>query len=228
MNFLSHFYFERKINDSHRTLGAVLPDLLRNMDRDIRLFPEKNPDLFQTNPKTQKILAGWVRHLVTDKLFHNNLFFQEKTRQLKAYISPVLINTPIRPSFLSHIALELLLDRLLIQNNWLHEDDFYDQLREVDTESLALFLQIAGLPDPNPFIVYFNGFIKEKYLGSYRDMNQVTFALNQICKKFWPQGLNEEKKVQLALALSSYELELALNYKVIFNEIADYLNKNGY
>lgn len=226
MNFLSHFYFERKINDPQRTLGAVLPDLLRNMDKEIRIFPEKNASKYLKNKNIAQILKGWSRHVTTDKFFHNNIFFIEKTQQLKAFLAPVVINTPIRASFLSHIALELLLDRLLLKNSWLHEDDFYEQLAEVDRASLEMFLDLSGIPNPNYFLAYFNSFIVDRYLGSYRDMAKLTYALNQICKKFWPNGLDEEKKLQLTNALTNYEEELAQNFKVIFNEITDYLQKN--
>jgi hypothetical protein len=225
MNFLSHFYFERKVNDPHRALGSVLPDLLRKMDRDIRVFPEKNVALFIDDQRISRILKGWCRHLATDRFFHNNVFFLEKTRQLKAHLSPVVANTPIRASFLSHIALELLLDRLLLKDSWLHENDFYGQLQDVDRQSLSRFLELAGLQDTTLFLTFFNAFINDRYLGTYREMAKVTYALDQVCKKFWPQGLNEDKKLQLTDALNLYETELAYNYKVIFNEIADYLSK---
>jgi len=225
MNFLSHFYFERKLNDPHRTLGAVLPDLLRNMDRDLRIFPEKEAERYMQDEKMAKILKGWTRHIATDNFFHNNVFFLDKTRQLKAHLTPVVIGTPIRTSFLSHIALELLLDRLLLNDSWLHENDFYQQLQDVDKQSLINFLKLSGIKEPDLFITYFNSFIADRYLGSYRNMAKIAYALDQICKRFWPQGLNDEKKLQLTAALNNYEGDLAHNYKSIFNEIADYLNK---
>ncbi|WP_134090586.1 hypothetical protein [Olivibacter sp. XZL3] len=225
MNFLSHFYFERKVNDPYRAIGSVLPDLLRNMDRDIRIFPEKNVALFIDEPHTSQILKGWCRHLATDRFFHNNVFFLEKTQQLKAYLSPVVVNTPVRASFLSHIALELLLDRLLLKDNWLHENDFYEQLREVDGQSLSTFLTSAGIAEPTSFLTFFKAFISDRYLGTYREMAKVTYALDQVCKKMWPQGLSDDKKLQLTDALNRYEEDLAHNYKSIFNEVADYLRR---
>jgi len=224
MNFLSHFYFERQINDPQRTLGAILPDLLRNMDRDIRIFPEKNASAYKKNKKVEEIFNGWVRHQTIDKFFHNNAFFLDKTQQLKPYLAPVVLHTPIRTSFLSHITLELLLDRLLLKNNWLHENDFYDQLLQVDQNSLIDFLEISGIDNTLSFITYFNSFTADRYLGTYRNMAKLTYALDQICKKFWSAGLNEEKKEQLTHALNDYEDELMHNYKVIFNETAAHLN----
>jgi len=225
MNFLSHFYFERKANDAQRTLGSVLPDLLRNMDRDIRIFPEKDPTAYIKDEKLAKIYKGWIRHIETDRIFHNSVFFIDKTQQLKAHLMPVVSNTQVRGSFLSHIALELLLDRQLLKDSWLHEDDFYNQLSEIDKESLKLFLDIAGVEDSSTFLIFFNSFVADKYLGSYRNMAQVAYALDQICRRFWPKGLGENKKIQLTAALNDYELELTHNYKSIFNEISDYLNK---
>jgi len=223
MNFLSHFYFERQANNAEQTLGSILPDLLRNMDRDIHIFPEKEAWKYKYDEKVNSIYYGWCRHLEADRLFHNAIFFIEKTQQIKAYIIPVTLNTPIRPSFLSHITLELLLDRLLLKDSWLHENDFYNQLARVDQDSLVNFLSLSGVQDYAAFLVYFNGFITDRYLGSYRNMEQIAYALDQICKKFWPDGLGHKKKDQLVTALNEYERELAYNYKAIFNEIALHL-----
>ncbi|QNL49433.1 hypothetical protein H8S90_22330 [Olivibacter sp. SDN3] len=226
MNFLSHFYFERKKNNPERTLGSILPDLLRNMDREIRIFPEKHAEIYVKDAKLLNIFRGWRRHIETDRVFHNNVFFIDKTRQLKAHLTPVVIDTPIRTSFLSHIALELLLDRLLLKDSWLHENDFYEQLGDVDEKKLVEFLNLSGVEDASSFVFFFKSFIADKYLGTYRNMEQVSYALDQVCKKFWKKGLGQEKKKLLTEALTEYEVELDHNYKSIFNEIAEHLNKN--
>ena len=35
MNFLSHFYFDRNTTDPHQVIGMVLPDLLKNANKEI-------------------------------------------------------------------------------------------------------------------------------------------------------------------------------------------------
>ncbi|WP_028298928.1 ACP phosphodiesterase [Olivibacter sitiensis] len=224
MNFLSHFYFESKNSDPEHVLGAVLPDLLKITHKNTHIFPEKHSVLFQEPEPSRAILQGWIRHIEVDKLFHSSFFFKQKTHELKGYISPAIKNTAIRPFFLAHIALELLLDRLLMINNWVHERDFYLALKSCSRDHIDLFLVQAGIEDRTPFFLFFDNFLQESYLGSYRRMESVTYALNQICKRIWPDTLTKEEEILLTKALRTYEVDLKQNYKAIFNEIARQLS----
>lgn len=221
MNFLSHYYFERNIRNPEQTLGAVLPDLIRMADKYVHIFPTKENLTFDDDPKAQSILRGWIRHIETDKSFHNNAFFAEKTRDIKPYIYPAIQGTPIKPFFFSHISLELLLDRQLLKDNWVHEGDFYQQLDDADKNALIRFLQANKLAE-QPIWKILNAiedFIKQRYLASYKNMPELSRALINICSSIWPDMMSEERKEELTHALNDYEDTLAHNYKAIFEEI---------
>src|SRR6476661_8863886 len=109
MNFLSHYYFDQTTADPYQVLGVVLPDLLKNADKSANIHPEKQPHLFEA-AELHNILKGWQRHLQVDKLFHNSEFFVKHTGILKNELKPILVESPVRPSFLAHIAIELMLD----------------------------------------------------------------------------------------------------------------------
>jgi hypothetical protein len=69
MNFLSHFYFERKNTDDYIVMGVVLPDLIKNADKNWNLNPQKDEYLFTDVPGYNSLLTGWKRHLEVDRLF---------------------------------------------------------------------------------------------------------------------------------------------------------------
>ncbi|HEY0176723.1 MAG TPA: hypothetical protein VGC08_10115 [Pedobacter sp.] len=67
MNFLSHFYFERQNPDDYIVMGVLLPDLIKNADKDWNLNPQKNEYLYRDVPEYVAILEGWKRHLEVDR-----------------------------------------------------------------------------------------------------------------------------------------------------------------
>ncbi|PWS26450.1 hypothetical protein DHW03_16865 [Pedobacter yonginense] len=219
MNFLSHYYFDRLNADAHVVMGTVLPDLIKNASKEANLYPQKNEFLFTGNPDEESLLYGWKRHLAVDLLFHSSNFFLEKTTELKFLIIPVVEHTPVRPSFLAHIGLELLLDHLLIEHNLIQVHHFYDKLSAVKTDSLSDFLEHCNLSNPAQFFAFLDRFISSKYLLSYQKLENLSYALNRICMRLWPESLKEEKLNELTLQLGIFKNILERDFMDIFDEI---------
>lgn len=219
MNFLSHYYFDRLNDDANVVMGTVLPDLIKNASKEANLYPQKNEFLFLGNPDEEALLKGWKRHLQVDLLFHSSTFFFEKTAQLKQLIKPVVEATPVRPSFLAHIGLELLLDHLLIEHNLVQVNHFYKKLAAVKKESLAGFLEHCGLKDQAVFFKFLDGFISSKYLLSYQKLENISYALNRICMRLWPETLSEKQLGALTFELSIFKTVLEKDFMEIFKEI---------
>ncbi|WP_029283008.1 hypothetical protein [Pedobacter sp. R20-19] len=219
MNFLSHYYFERLTQDANIVMGTVLPDLIKNASKEFNLYPQKNEFLFKGNPDEENLLKGWKRHLAVDLYFHSSDFFLEKTTLLKELIKPIVIDTPIRPSFLAHIGLELLLDHLLIEQNLVQVNHFYDKLTAVNPNSLTDFLEHCGLKNQIVFTKFMEKFISSKYLLSYQKLENISYALNRICMRLWPETLNELQLQELTFQLEVFKPILAKDFMEIFNEI---------
>lgn len=221
MNFLSHYYFDRTNNDANVVMGTVLPDLIKNAVKEANLYPQKNEFLFKGNPDEEHLLLGWKRHLAVDLLFHSSNFFLEKTTELKQLIKPIVENTAVRPSFLAHIGLELLLDHLLVEHNLIQVNHFYDQLNAVKKESLSDFLAHCNLKNPEVFFNFLEKFISSKYLLSYQKLENISYALNRICMRLWPETLDEKQLQQLTFELSLFKAVLEKDYMDIFEEIEE-------
>lgn len=218
MNFLSHFYFDRHTRDPNQVLGSVLPDLVKNARKDWNLRPEKKQELF-TGVSENAILKGWKRHLIVDRHFHNSSFFFLHTAAIRMEVAPILINSHVRPSFLAHITLELMLDRLLLTEGVVNPDELYSKLRESDRTALQNFLVISRLTDPAFFLNFFDGFMKSAYLNNYRDTSQMVYALNRICMRVWPESMTEAELLQLGRIILGYYQKLKECYMEIFEEI---------
>lgn len=219
MNFLSHFYFDRHEPDPHVVIGMVLPDFVKNANKNWNLNPNKESYQFETDVNEIAILNGWNRHLEVDRIFHCSTFFSEETAELKKSIMPALQYGPVKPFFLAHIALELLLDHLLVAHSNINIQHFYDQLSRVNHIALQQFLNKSGIPDINQFMKFLDSFVSSKYLLSYQKMENITYALNRICMRLWTTPFSDEQLELLTSGLLIYKSRIELSYMDIFKEI---------
>jgi hypothetical protein len=155
MNFLSHYYFDRQSDNCYHILGTVLPDLLKNADKNIILHPEK---LRHPQNNINSIIKGWQKHLDIDRHFHSSGFFMLHSRGLKEVLRPVIEGSPVKPFFLGHIAIELILDNLLLTTHKITVDEFYNHLDNCDEEVIREFLTFSGLHNPDVFLTFFESF----------------------------------------------------------------------
>ena len=225
MNFLSHFYFERHNTNDFIVMGVVLPDFVKNAHKDWNLNPQKAEYLYEPDPDQFALLTGWKRHLEVDRQFHSSGFFKEETAKLKKFILPAMNSGPVKPFFLAHIGLELILDHLLITKNVVSADTFYRQLYSAKGPVLDRFLAQAGLPDEVLFDKFLTNFISSRYLLSYLKMENITYALNRICMRLWAQPFTEEQLADLTGRLILYKESIQDDFMVIFDQIESELMK---
>jgi hypothetical protein len=216
MNFLSHFYFDRDTDNCYHVLGTVLPDLLKNADKHVVLHPEH---LTHPSKSVNYIIAGWNKHLEVDKYFHSSGFFLEHSHKLKKLLLPAIESSPVKPFFLGHIALELILDNLLLTTQTITVDGFYNHLEGCNTGVINEFLTAAGLKDPTVFFKFYEGFKKSRYLYSYADTKQIAYALKRICMRVWHNPFTDEHEHKMTDILSVYRESLLDGYLTVFNEI---------
>ncbi len=219
MNFLSHYYFERNNPDHYMVMGVILPDLVKNAHKDWNLHPQKHPEKYQDDAAWQSVLTGWRKHLEVDNYFHSSEFFKTETGLLKKLILPTVTAGPVKPFFLAHIGLELMLDHLLLHAEAVKIETFYKQLNQANTPKIASFLAIAGLPDEEIFSNFLNDFLNSRYLFSYQKLENISYALNRICMRIWNSPFTDAQLNLLTLKLDDYCRELEPRFMDIFDEL---------
>jgi len=217
MNFLSHFYFDRYNTDPYHILGTVLPDLLKNADKTYNIHPEKLPK--HPDKAVNCILEGWKRHLEVDIHFHSSGFFKHHSHQLKLVLAPAIQGSIVKPFFLGHIALELILDNLLITTGKISVDDFYTHLDSCGDEAIKTFLNYSDLPENDKFFSFFASFKKHRYLNTYADAPQISYALKRICMRVWPHPFTLEQEEAMTKVLLDYREKLLPHFMSIFADI---------
>lgn len=223
MNFLSHYYFERDKNNPYLVLGQALPDLVKNHAKSWSLHPHKTKEKFIT-PELNDIYQGWQRHLIVDKAFHSSDFFIEKTTEIKILLSDSLADSPVRPYFLAHISLELLLDHLLITHEIINPKNYYTDLLYCDEKIIVDFLRFNEVQNPESFLLFYQRFCEQSYLFNYIDIKNIAYALNRICFRVWRSNFTEQQSINLNLILGAYRQKLSTDFIRIFDHVSKQLN----
>lgn len=219
MNFLSHFYFDRDTQNPEQVLGCVLPDLVKNANKAWNIHPEKKAHLFEDSEKLKSLLTGWNRHLAVDRYFHSSDFFVDHTQAIRKHIAPILENSVVRPSFLAHISLELMLDSILLTLEEINAFRFYDQLANAARPAVKQFLELNLVTDTARFFRFFDEFLEVNYLHSYSQSENLIYALNRVCMRLWSDPLNDTEKFQLNEVLLEYQKTLEGCYMNIFDDL---------
>ncbi|MFA4869451.1 MAG: hypothetical protein WC623_14710 [Pedobacter sp.] len=226
MNFLSHFYFERNNPDENMVMGVVLPDFIKNAHKEENLYPLKISHLFQSEPAQASILKGWEKHISVDKIFHSSEYFVLHSNQLKQLILPSCENSPVKPFFLAHIGLELVLDHLLISQGQINISAFYEKLSSANKGALKRFLHTSSIKDSAVFFEFLTNFISSRYLFSYQKMENIAYALNRICMRLWDKPFTEAQLEQLTLQLEIFKNNIQSDYLSIFIDIEKKLSNS--
>lgn len=219
MNFLSHFYFDRDTSSPELVLGCVLPDLVKNANKAWNIHPEKRAHLFRDSEKLESILTGWKRHLHVDRYFHSSEFFLEHTQAIRKEIAPILKDSEVRPSFLAHIALELMLDSILLTLKDINAFHFYDQLANAERPIIKQFLELNLVTDTARFFRFFDEFLEVNYLHSYSQSENLMYAVNRVCMRLWSDPLNDTQQLQLNEVFLKYQKNLESCYMDIFHDL---------
>ena len=223
MNFLSHFYLVQHDPDPYLVLGMMLPDMTKNHRKNWNLHPKKHLRKFENDAILMSISRGWELHLETDRRFHSSSFFSRHSVELRKQIATVFTGPPFRPFFLAHVALELLLDSLLIIQQKVDTGKFYAQLSACPEDDIIRFLELNGIVEAASFAGWYRQFIDSAYLYSYASPDGLSHALDRIGRRVWQAPVPEKERQRLAEILRIYRNEIENEYLPIFEEITYYL-----
>ncbi|MBL7994145.1 hypothetical protein JNM05_02140 [bacterium] len=194
MNYLTHYYFnaQRPLYASASAefhFGVVLPDIMSVYDRTLRFHAS------QIHASDNALWQGILNHLEMDSFFHRSDFFKNSydgTRNiLKKEISEKL---NIRPFFLAHVLVEILLDHLLLIQSSDLARRFYKSIGAVRVKDIVHILEnhfelkLDGLDD------LINKFLVTRFLETYIDLNNLIYPVNRMLTRTRQQAFDINDK----------------------------------
>jgi hypothetical protein len=202
MNYFTHG--RNFIDDPWFLAGTAVPDLLNVSDRGVRVRAVHAQALVSDgDPRTAALARGIAQHHFDDGWFHQTAAFAELSWGFAARLRDVLEPDPgMRPSFLGHILVELLLDAVLIEAEPDRLHSYYAALAEIDAAHIQTVVNsvAARLPTPREasrIVEFVPLFIREGFLWDYADDGKLCYRLNQVMRRVRLPALGDDFKAFL-------------------------------
>jgi acyl carrier protein phosphodiesterase len=230
MNFLAHYYLDRDHPGSLFALGAATPDLLSIYNSGLRIKKgHANRMAGQPlNPEEAMLLQGIQRHFAADAAFHSSAFFQAETGHITDLLEERFPgNQATRKYFVAHVLLELLLDKVLIQEEPTLLDEYYAHYKghsPFATVSSATE-RVAGKPLPN-YADFLEKFLQNRYLGNYRQWEHIQYVLTRILRRVGVERYEYIDTPAFVELMRVYEERLKTLYKDMFAQMRKTLGSN--
>jgi hypothetical protein len=183
MNYFAHGRLFT--GDPYFLAGTATPDWLNVSDRPVRVRGRKAAEwVDDPDPRMAALARGVVQHHRDDAWFHETPAFAELQWRLAVLIREALDGADdLRPSFLGHILIEILLDATLIAEAPAALERYYAAVASVDpVEISAAICRMATAPCRR-LAWFVEVFSREQFLWDYLDDGKLMYRLNQVMRR---------------------------------------------
>ena len=191
MNYFAHGW--KHVGEPYFLAGTAIPDWLCVVDRRVRVTSKlARPFVSAPDPLLASVAAGIVAHHRDDERFHRAAAFAELSIRFSREIRALLPgDESLRPSFLGHILVEILLDAELIAGHPERLADYYQALESLDPRVVNEAVnRIAKTPTPL-LAAFLPRFIAERFLYDYADDGKLLVRLNHVMRRVGLKPLPE-------------------------------------
>jgi len=183
MNYFAHAL--PFLDDPYFVAGTAVPDWLNVVDRKVRVRGKNARGFVEdADQRVAAVARGVVQHHHDDGWFHTTEAFAALSWRFTAAARDVL--TPddgLRPSFLGHILVEILLDSTLIEDDPRRLDEYYRVVGGVDERLVADAVNHMA-PRPAARLAEFvELFCRARFLYDYPDDEKLLRRLNQVIER---------------------------------------------
>ncbi|TWT95342.1 hypothetical protein Pla108_34880 [Botrimarina colliarenosi] len=187
MNYLAHAWSVVQSGswDPYELAGVAVPDWLGVTAKRTKCRSRSaQPHLLSEDPRLAALARGVCRHHADDAWFHDSPAFGALSLGFAKTLRESLgESTSLRPWFLGHILVELLLDDELAKRTPGLFDRYYTAISRIDAEWVeARVGQLAGR-DVGRLGYFIGRYIEVRFLEDYRDDASLTLRLNQVMKR---------------------------------------------
>ena len=192
MNYFAHGL--QFVQEPYLLAGTAVPDWLNVVDRRVRVRSKAAlPFVDDPDDRTAAVARGVVRHHEDDAWFHRTRAFAELSWNFTVVIRDALSPDPgLRPSFLGHILVELLLDATLIAEQPSTLETYYEAIDNMDAQAVAVAVNRMANRPVDQLAWLIARFSQERFLYDYLDDARLLFRLNQVMRRAKLAALPDE------------------------------------
>jgi hypothetical protein len=183
MNYLAHSL--DCLHDPYEVAGAAVPDWLGLTQPRLRCRSRHaRPFVDAPDERLAAVARGVVRHHADDDWFHQTGAFGDLMLHLARSIRRATGDTDgMRPSFLGHILVELLLDDTIHAEQPELLDRYYAALATVDAGAVASAVGMMTDSDTSSLAPIIERFIELRFLYDYAEDKPLVMRLNQVMRR---------------------------------------------
>jgi len=183
MNYLAHAM--NCLDDPYQVAGAATPDWLCMTRPRLRCRSRQAaPFVDADDPQLASFARGVMRHHADDDWFHETGAFGDLSMELARRIRWATGDRDgMRPGFLGHILVELLLDAALIAEDRRGVDAYYAALAAVDAEFVAAAIGQVNGCDASGGAGLITRLVELRFLYDYMEDETLLFRLNQVMRR---------------------------------------------
>jgi hypothetical protein len=183
MNYFAHG--REFIADPYFLAGTAVPDWLSVVDRRVRVRAARAKELADDGDgRIAAVARGIFRHHCDDAWFHETRAFGELCWQFTAAVRDALApDDSMRPSFLGHILVELLLDNVLSRREPAHLSAYYEAIESVDSALVEQAVRCISQRPCDRLSTFIALFCRERFLNDYAEDGKLVFRLNQVMNR---------------------------------------------
>lgn len=200
MNYFAHAYMfladprEKYGADPYLAVATGIPDMLTVVDRSVRLR-RRHVDPYWDDPNSIVVATarGVAQHLADDAQFHRTEVFARLSLDLTISIRDRLAETSsLRPRFLGHILLEVLLDATLIARMPERLEWYYAAVQSVDAQKIEDAVNRMAARRTDRLAAMIEAIPQVRFLSDYADDDRLWMRMNQVMHRVklepLPQG----------------------------------------
>lgn len=183
LNYLAHAY--KHLHTPYFAAGTALPDWMSVIDRKNR--PRRQyaePVTEHDDPHIAAFAQGCVQHHADDFWFHQNQSFVSLSTHFAVELRGLLDEgLGHQAGFVGHVAVELLLDSVLVERAPDLLDNYYGSLSSLDLELVQTAANTICRQPVTNLVDFLPRFIEARFLADYSDDELLLRNLNRVMKR---------------------------------------------
>jgi hypothetical protein len=183
MNYFAHG--RRFLGEPYFLAGTAVPDWLNAADRRVRVRSKHAQTLLRDNdPRIAALGQGIAQHHHDDEWFHRTAAFAELSWSFTATTRDALApDDGLRPSFLGHILVEMLLDAVLIAQAPQQLEAYYAAIASVDPDVIQAAVNRAAPRSTDRLAPLIPLFVSARFLADYATDEGLLHRLNGVMSR---------------------------------------------
>ncbi len=187
MNYFAHAYaaLQQPQVDGYYLAGLATPDWLCVTARRVKCRSRHaEPYVNHADPQLAALACGVRQHHADDGAFHELPAFNKLSLEFARQIREALgDSTGMRPWFVGHVLVELLLDWALISDSPELLDRYYAVVATIDAAKVTTAIEEFCGQSPGELAWFIGRFLDVRFLADYADDGRLCHRMNQVLSR---------------------------------------------